>query len=393
MHDPNSASTKTKVLIVFGTRPEAIKMAPIIRGLRNSDKKFTIQVCTTGQHRKMLDQVLEIFNIHADYDFNLMEPGQQLSDLTALILSNMQRLLSDLKPDLVLVHGDTTTTFATALACFYNNIPIGHVEAGLRTNNLDSPFPEEFNRQVVSRLARWHFAPTELNKDNLVKENIELDKIFVTGNTVVDSLSFVVDYLKANKDMQEEIRNKLNLELMQNWDLSKYVLITGHRRENFGMGLIAICDALKELANQFPSVNFIYPVHLNPNVKRPVENILGQVNNIYLIPPQDYLSFTYLLQNSYIVLTDSGGIQEEAPHLGKPVVVMREVTERQEAVDAGTAILVGAQTRAIVNAVAALLENEELYIKMSRASNPFGDGHAADKIVKFLENAQTKQFK
>ena len=387
MHDHNSASDKTKVLVVFGTRPEAIKMAPIIRGLSNSAEKFTTYVCTTGQHRKMLDQVLEIFNIHPDYDFNLMEPGQQLSDLTSLILSNMQRLLSELKPDLVLVHGDTTTTFATALACFYNNTPIGHIEAGLRTNDLNSPFPEEFNRQVVSRLARWHFAPTELNKDNLIKEDIKSENILVTGNTVVDALSFAIDYLETDVDVQEEVRNNLDLEMGPNWESIKYVLMTGHRRENFGTGFIAICNALKELANQFPNVNFIYPLHLNPNVKKPVEDILGQVENIFLIPPQNYLSFTFLLKNCYLVLTDSGGVQEEAPHLGKPVVVMREVTERQEAVDAGTALLVGAQTRAIVNAVAALLENEELYIEMSRANNPFGDGHAADKIVHFLENA------
>ena len=387
MNDPNGASNKTKVLVVFGTRPEAIKMAPIIRRLSNSDEKFTTYVCTTGQHRKMLDQVLDVFNIHPDYDFNLMEPGQQLSDLTSLILSNMQRLLSELKPDLVLVHGDTTTTFATALACFYNNTPIGHIEAGLRTNDLNSPFPEEFNRQVVSRLARWHFSPTELNKDNLIKEGIESENILVTGNTVVDALSFAIDYLETDVDAQEEVRNNLDLELVPNWDLNKYVLITGHRRENFGTGFIAICNALKELANQFPNVCFIYPLHLNPNVKKPVEDILGQVKNIFLIPPQNYLSFTFLLKNCYLVLTDSGGVQEEAPHLGKPVVVMREVTERQEAVDAGTALLVGAQTRAIVNAVATLLENEELYIEMSLANNPFGDGHAADKIVYFLENA------
>ena len=378
--------TKTKILIVFGTRPEAIKMAPIISALSKSDKQFAVQVCTTGQHRKMLDQVLEIFDISPDYDFNVMEPGQVLSDLTALILTRMQRLLIELKPDLVLVHGDTTTAFATALACFYTNIPVGHVEAGLRTNNLNAPFPEEFNRQVVSRLARWHFAPTELNKDNLVKENIDSDKILITGNTVVDSLAFVIDYLDSNKVIQDEIKNRLNLELFSNWHLDTYVLITGHRRENFGEGFVAICGALKELATRFQNVRFVYPVHLNPNVKGPVEDLLGKIENIHLIPPQDYLSFTLLLRHSYLVMTDSGGIQEEAPHLGKPVVVMRDVTERQEAVDAGSAVLVGAQQRAIVDAVAKLLENNKHYESMSRANNPFGDGKASQKIVKFLEN-------
>ncbi len=380
--------TKSKILIVIGTRPEAIKMAPIIRGLMNSDGQFTIQVCTTGQHRTMLDQVLEIFNVEPDYDFNVMQPRQQLGDLTAIILSSMQKLLSEIQPDLVLVHGDTTTAFATALACFYSNTPVGHVEAGLRTNDLKSPFPEEFNRQVVSRLARWHFAPTQLNRKNLIKENIHPDKIVVTGNTVLDSLSFVIEYLDSNRDVQNQVRNQLSLELYPRWDESKYILITGHRRENFGAGFVAICQALKELASKFPNVNFVYPLHLNPSVKVPVENILGKVSNIYLIPPQDYLSFTFLLKNSYLVLTDSGGIQEEAPHLGKPVVVMREVTERQEAVDAGTTILVGAQTEAIVKAVEALIKNEELYLKMSRAENPFGDGHAAERIVKFLEKVE-----
>ena len=335
----------------------------------------------------MLDQVLDLFDITPDYDFNLMEPGQQLSDLTSLILLNMQRLLDELKPDLVIVHGDTTTSFATALACFYNNISVGHIEAGLRTNNLNAPYPEEFNRQVVSRLALWHFAPTELNRENLIKENVDPNNILVTGNTVVDSLSFVIQYLDSNSDIKDKVRSQLSLELFPHWDASKYILVTGHRRENFGAGFVAICEALKELASQFPDVYFVYPVHLNPNVKIPVEKILGDVKNVFLIPPQDYLSFTFLLKNSYLVLTDSGGIQEEAPYLGKPVVVMREVTERQEAVDGGTAILVGAKTSAIVNAVAGLIENEESYLKMARADNPFGDGHAAEKIVEFLENA------
>jgi UDP-N-acetylglucosamine 2-epimerase (non-hydrolysing) len=362
-------------------------MAPIIRELSYYSEKFTIQICTTGQHRTMLDQVLEIFNVQPHYDFNVMQPGQQLSDLTSLVLSKMAKLLREVKPDLVLVHGDTTTAFATALACFYNNIPVGHVEAGLRTNNLSSPFPEEFNRQVVSQLARWHFAPTELNRNNLLKEKIEPDEIFVTGNTVIDSLSFVIKYLETNIDIQDKVRNKLNLAITKTFDTSKYVLVTGHRRENFGAGFVAICDALVDLSTRFPSVNFVYPVHLNPNVKKPVEQMLGTVDNIFLIPPQDYLSFVHLLKNSYLVLTDSGGIQEEAAHLGKPVVIMREVTERQEAVDAGTAVLVGAQTKAIVDAVADLLIDENLYLRMSLARNPFGDGKSAGRIVDILINA------
>lgn len=385
MDTSSEIANKKSILIVFGTRPEAIKMAPLIRALGGQSNRFSIHVCSTGQHRKMLDQVLEIFKIKPDFDFNLMDSSQHLSDLTGLILSKMKELLDKIKPDLVLVHGDTTTTFATALACFYNRTPIGHIEAGLRTNNLGSPFPEEFNRQIVSRLALWHFAPTELNKSNLIKENINPDKICVTGNTVVDSLSFAVDYLDAHRHVQEEIRSKLGTELKQDWDLSKYVLITGHRRENFGAGFVAICDAIKELANRFADVNFIYPLHLNPNVKNPVENSLGQVENIYLISPQDYLSFTYLLKNCYLVLTDSGGVQEEAPYFGKPVLVMRDTTERQEAIASGTAILVGSHREAIVDGVAELLENEERYLTMSRAINPYGEGKAAHKIVEFLE--------
>lgn len=372
-----------KILIVFGTRPEAIKMAPVVHALKASPGFQTV-VCVTAQHRQMLDQVLGLFEIEPDIDLNLMRTGQDLFDVTSDVLIGMRDVLKNQVPDLVLVHGDTTTAYATATAAFYAGIPVGHVEAGLRTHNLLSPFPEEFNRQIISKIARWHFAPTESSRQNLLAENVPLENIIVTGNTVIDALFWVLQRIEANSTRHNQIVELLCQKLSFRWDTERFVLITGHRRENFGDGFLAICEAIRQLALAHPNIHFVYPVHLNPNVQKPVYELLSGQANIHLIDPLEYEPFVFLLKHAYFVVTDSGGIQEEAPSLGKPVLVMREVTERPEAVEAGTVRLVGANTATIVQQVSALLTNEDEYLEMSHAHNPYGDGSAAEKIANFL---------
>ena len=368
-----------KVLIVFGTRPEAIKMAPVVRALK---KEFNIDVCVTAQHREMLDQVLALFKIVPDYDLNIMKPGQDLFYVTSNVLLGMKDVLLKVNPDVVLVHGDTTTSMATSLASFYLQIPVGHVEAGLRTHDIYSPFPEEVNRQVTGRMTSYHFAPTELARQNLLAENVADEKIIVTGNTVIDALLSVVE--KARKvSFSDDLISQL--PFIKEDSLSRIILVTGHRRENFGDGFEEICQAIHDLANMHPDVQVIYPVHLNPNVRKPVNRILTGINNIHLIEPQDYLPFVKLMDMSYLILTDSGGIQEEAPSLGKPVLVMRDTTERPEAVDAGTVKLVGANRDRIVEAVNHLLVDENAYKKMAMAHNPYGDGYASEKILQKLK--------
>ncbi|HGJ5859739.1 MAG TPA: non-hydrolyzing UDP-N-acetylglucosamine 2-epimerase [Arsenophonus nasoniae] len=372
-----------KVLTVFGTRPEAIKMAPLVHALTN-DKAFESKVCVTAQHREMLDQVLHLFEIIPDYDLDIMTPGQDLTDITCRILEGMKPVLLSFKPDVVLVHGDTATTMATSLAAFYQRILVGHVEAGLRTGNLYSPWPEEANRKIASHLAMYHFAPTEYSRRNLQRESIPDHRIYVTGNTVIDALFWV-----RNKMMNDAtIRASLAAQypfLDQN---KKMLLVTGHRRESFGSGFERICHALAEIARSHTDVQVVYPVHLNPNVSEPVQRILQGINNIILIDPQDYLPFIYLMNNAYLILTDSGGIQEEAPALGKPVLVMRDTTERPEAIEAGTVRLVGTQTEKIVQVVTQLLTNDDAYQKMSRAHNPYGDGKACLRILEALKTNQ-----
>lgn len=370
--------------MVFGTRPEAIKMARLIQILRELPTEFKLVVCVTAQHREMLDQVLRIFNIKPDIDLDLMKPSQDLPTITSSIILNVQSVINLHKPDFVLVHGDTTTAFATSLASFYCGVPVGHVEAGLRTFDINSPYPEEFNRQVVSKIARWHFAPTLESKANLIAENIADKSIVVTGNTVIDALIWMDRTLSSNKNLSSKIDDYFRSILDFSPSELKYILITGHRRENFGNGFLEICAALKELSQKYHSLHFVYPVHLNPNVQKPVNDLIGQIRNIHLIPPQDYEKFIFLLKHSYFVLTDSGGIQEEAPSLGKPVLVMRESTERPEAVEAGTVILVGANQTTIVSKVTELLESKEIYDAMAEAHNPYGDGESASKIVEFL---------
>lgn len=375
-----------KILIVFGTRPEAIKMAPLIKAFETyNNKMFTTKVCVTAQHREMLDQVLEIFDIVPDYDLNIMKPGQDLYDITSNVLLGMRDILTDFKPDIVLVHGDTTTTCATSLAAFYQKIKVGHVEAGLRTNNLYSPWPEEANRQVTGVIANYHFAPTELSRLNLLKENKNPDNIIVTGNTVIDALFLVLNKIENSKDFQKKIHDQMSSinHLLKN--NQKIILVTGHRRENFGQGFINICEALKEIALRNKDINIIYPVHLNPNVRKPVMEILGNIDRIHLIEPLQYESFVYLMNKSYFIITDSGGVQEEAPSLGKPVLVMRDTTERPEAVEAGTVRLVGTDKRKIIEEAQLLLEDKDAYNKMSKAHNPYGDGNACKKIVEFLK--------
>lgn len=373
-----------KIMLVFGTRPEAIKMAPLVHALKAEPDKFEIKICVTSQHREMLDQVLDIFNIKPDIDLNLMRQDQNLSNLTSLILNEMQSILKKYQPDAVLVHGDTTTTLATSMAAFYASIPVGHIEAGLRTHNMEAPFPEEFNRQTTSKIAKWHFAPTVLSQQNLLSENVDKSLITVTGNTVIDALYWVLKRIDKDKDRQKKLENILNTNLSFNWKSESFVLITAHRRENFGDGLLQICSALKELAFKYPNIYFVYPVHLNPNVSKPVSEILKGFDNIHLIEPLEYEPFVYLLKHSYLVLTDSGGIQEEAPSLGKPVLVMRDVTERPEGVDTGTVELVGSNYQKIIQGVSRLLENKKHYQKMSRAHNPYGDGLACRRIVDVL---------
>lgn len=375
---------KKKIMIVFGTRPEAIKMAPLIHAFKAEQNQFEVKVCVTSQHRQMLDQVLKIFEIEPDIDLNLMESNQNLSSLTSIILEKMRNVFIEHKPNVVMVHGDTTTTLATAMAAFYASIPVGYVESGLRTYNLKAPFPEEFNRQITSKIAKWHFAPTKLSQNNLLKEGVDKSLISVTGNTVIDSLKLILKRIEKDKEYKKKIVTDLDTNINFSWQNEKFVLITAHRRENFGNGMLQICSAISELALKYPDINFIYPVHLNPNVKEPVNKILKGFNNIYLIKPQQYELFIYLLKHSYLVLTDSGGIQEEAPSLGKPVLVMREVTERPEAIKAGTVELVGSSHHQIVNGVSRLLDDKNYYKTMSRSYNPYGDGKASKRIVKVI---------
>ncbi len=379
-------SKPKKIMLVFGTRPEAIKMAPVVQRLKAEPNFFDVQTCVTAQHRQMLDQVLKTFDITPDFDLDVMKPGQDLFDVTASVLVEMKGIFSHSKPDAVLVHGDTTTTLATALAGFYAGVPIGHVEAGLRTHDLYAPFPEEFNRQVASKVTRWHFAPTELSRTNLIAERVDDESITVTGNTVIDALHWVLNRIETDKDRSSRVIKSLSRATSFDWQAERFVLITGHRRENFGDGFLQICEALRELAYRFRDVHFVYPVHLNPNVQAPVHRILADLPSVHLIEPLDYEPFIYLLKHSYIVLTDSGGIQEEAPSLGKPVLVMREVTERPEAVEAGTVELVGANRDRIVASVALLLKDEEHYSKMALAHNPYGDGNACDRIACILRD-------
>lgn len=380
-----------KVMLVFGTRPEAIKMAPLVKEFQKHSDQFETIVCVTGQHRQMLDQVLAIFDIKPDYDLNIMKQGQDLYDVTARVLVGMRDVLDEVKPDVVLVHGDTTTSTAAALAAFYKQIPVGHVEAGLRTHNIYSPWPEEMNRQITGRIATYNFAPTPLSRENLLKENVDDEKIIITGNTVIDALYWVVDKIKNTPALNDELKNILK---DAGYDVDrlnggkKLVLITGHRRENFGDGFISMCKAIKALAEKYPDVDFIYPMHLNPNVRKPIHEVFGEnlngLGNMFFIEPLEYLSFVFLMEKSHIVLTDSGGIQEEAPGLGKPVLVMRDTTERPEALEAGTVKLVGTDYDKIVTNVSALLDDSEHYDAMSQAVNPYGDGMACEKIINSL---------
>ncbi|ALB72283.1 non-hydrolyzing UDP-N-acetylglucosamine 2-epimerase [Cronobacter muytjensii] len=370
-----------RVLTVFGTRPEAIKMAPLVHALAQ-DPAFDTRVCVTAQHREMLDQVLHLFSIVPDYDLNIMKPGQGLTEITCRILEGLKPILTEFRPDVVLVHGDTTTTIATSLAAFYQRIPVGHVEAGLRTGELYSPWPEEANRTLTGHLAMYHFAPTELSRQNLLRENIPDARIFVTGNTVIDALIAVRDRVMAD----EPLRLRLETQYPFLDGDKKMILVTGHRRESFGEGFEQICRALADIAAQNRDVQIVYPVHLNPNVTEPVNRILGHVENVVLIEPQEYLPFVWLMNHAWLILTDSGGIQEEAPSLGKPVLVMRETTERPEAVEAGTVRLVGTDTRRIVDEVTRLLHDEAAYQAMSHAHNPYGDGQACERILHALKN-------
>ena len=384
-----------KIMLVFGTRPEAIKMAPLVKEFQKYSVEFQTIVCVTGQHREMLDQVLRIFEIQPDYDLNIMKQGQDLYDVTARVLTGMRDVLKKVQPDIVLVHGDTTTSTATALAAFYQQIPVGHIEAGLRTHNIYSPWPEEINRQITGRIATYNFAPTPLSKQNLLQENIKDASIYITGNTVIDALYMVVDKIRKDKELD------LDLELVlksSGYDINrlvsgkKLVLITGHRRENFGDGFISMCRAIKTLAEKYSDADFVYPMHLNPNVRKPIHEVFGegQLTNLFFIEPLEYLSFVYLMEKSTIVLTDSGGIQEEAPGLGKPVLVMRDTTERPEALDAGTVKLVGTNYDKIVSEVSALLDDKKYYDQMSQAVNPYGDGKACDRIVNILSTPQIR---
>ena len=379
-----------RILLIFGTRPEAIKMAPLVKELQKHPKVFETLVCVTGQHRELLDQVLGVFDIIPDYDLNIMKQGQDLYDITSRVLIGMRNVLQETKPDLVLVHGDTTTSTTAALAAFYQQIPVGHVEAGLRTRNIYSPWPEEMNRQITGRIATYHFAPTLLSKKNLLEENVQ-GIIIVTGNTVIDALHMVIDRLSHDKTLTIEQENNLleaGYDIKRLADGRKLILITGHRRENFGEGFIQIVTAIRDLTRKYPDVDFVYPMHLNPNVRKPIHEIFGDdlsnLENMFFIEPLQYLEFVYLMEKSYLVLTDSGGIQEEAPGLGKPVLVMRDTTERPEAVDAGTVKLVGTDYNLIVTEVSNLLEKQEYYKKMEKAVNPYGDGKASKRIIDAL---------
>ena len=376
------------IMLVFGTRPEAIKMCPLVKEFQKYSNEFRTIVCVTGQHREMLDQVLQIFEVTPDYDLNIMKQGQDLYDVTSRVLLGLRDVLKQEQPDVVCVHGDTTTSTAAAIAAFYQQIPVAHVEAGLRTHNIYSPWPEEMNRQITSRIATYNFAPTPLSRQNLQQENVNNDTIIVTGNTVIDALYMVVNKINQNKDLDKQLA--LNIQ-GAGYDVKRLttgkrmVLITGHRRENFGDGFINMCTAIKDLTAKYPEVDFIYPMHLNPNVRRPIHEVFGEdlsnLGNMFFIEPLEYLNFVYLMEKCTIILTDSGGIQEEAPGLGKPVLVMRNTTERPEAVDAGTVKLVGTDYQKIIDQVSQLLDNNEYYNTMSRAVNPYGDGKACERIV------------
>lgn len=378
-------------MLVFGTRPEAIKMCPLVKEFQKHQDMFETIVCVTGQHREMLDQVLKIFEVSPDFDLNIMKQGQDLYDVTSRVLIGMRDVLNQTRPDIVLVHGDTTTSTASALAAFYQQIPVGHVEAGLRTHNIYSPWPEEMNRQITGRIATFNFAPTPLSRQNLLNEGVEDKKITVTGNTVIDALQQVVTRIQGNTELREELDKKLKLcgyDVNRLSNGKKLVLITGHRRENFGEGFINMCTAIKDLTKKYQDVDFVYPMHLNPNVRKPIHQVFGQdlndLGNMFFIEPLEYLEFVYMMSKSYIVLTDSGGIQEEAPGLGKPVLVMRDTTERPEALDAGTVKLVGTDYCKILNEVSDLIDNKISYDKMSHAVNPYGDGKACGRIVTSL---------
>lgn len=381
-----------KVMLVFGTRPEAIKMAPLVKEFQKNPEHFQSIVCVTGQHRQMLDQVLELFEITPDYDLDIMKAGQDLYDVTSRVLVGMRDVLKEAQPDVVLVHGDTTTSTAAALAAFYQQIPVGHVEAGLRTHNIYSPWPEEMNRQLTGRIATYHFAPTPLSRENLLREGVSEDKITVTGNTVIDALYWVVNKVKSDANLGTQLQDTLKnagYDVTRLLGGRRLVLITGHRRENFGDGFIHMCTAIRDLTQKYPEVDFVYPMHLNPNVRRPIHEVFGEdlnnLGNMFFIEPLEYLSFVYLMEKASIVLTDSGGIQEEAPGLGKPVLVMRDTTERPEALEAGTVKLVGTDYDKIVSEVSILLDNVSAYEKMSRAVNPYGDGLACERIVENLK--------
>lgn len=378
-------------MLVFGTRPEAIKMAPLVKEFQKQSKKFETIVCVTGQHREMLDQVLDIFDIIPNFDLNIMKQGQDLYDVTSRVLTGMRDVLKTVQPDLVFVHGDTTTSMAAALAAFYQQIPVGHIEAGLRTHNVYSPWPEEMNRQITGRITTYHFSPTMLSRQNLLDEGVKAAQIVVTGNTVIDALHMVVKKIKDSKTLQlklAKVINQVGYNTKRLENGRKLILITGHRRENFGNGFISMCIAIKDLTKKYPNVDFVYPMHLNPNVRNPIHEVFGKdlsnLDNMFFIEPLEYVSFVYLMEKSTLVLTDSGGIQEEAPGLGKPVLVMRDTTERPEAVIAGTVKLVGTNYNEIIEEVSALLDNDIHYKKMSMAINPYGDGQACARIVTFL---------
>ncbi len=386
-----------KILLVFGTRPEAIKMAPLVKEFQKHSSFFETKVCVTAQHREMLDQVLELFEIKPNFDLNIMKSGQDLYDITSKVLLGLKDVFTEFKPDIVLVHGDTTTTSSASLAAFYSKIKVAHVEAGLRTNNIYSPFPEEANRLITGVLANYHFAPTTLSRDNLLKEGKNSNEIIVTGNTVIDALFLALKKIENNIELKSKIERDINSKFKNSHEIpqergqfsilnSQFILVTGHRRENFGDGFVNICEALKEIATKNPDINIVYPVHLNPNVQKPVNEILANTSNIYLIDPLQYESFLYLMSKSYFIITDSGGVQEEAPSLGKPVLVMRDTTERPEAVDAGTVKLVGTNKELIVSEAQKLLSNTKEYEKMSKAHNPYGDGKACERMVEFIKN-------
>jgi len=384
-----------KVLIVFGTRPEAIKMAPLVKAFQEQTETFETKVCVTAQHREMLDQVLQLFEIIPDYDLDIMEPSQDLYDVTSNVLLGLKPVLTDFKPDVVFVHGDTSTTFAASLAAFYQQISVAHVEAGLRTGDIYSPWPEEANRQLTTQITTYHFAPTTTSRDNLLRENVHSHNIQVTGNTVIDALFLALEKIKNSKDLELEIITSINKLLPNSYQLPvtshqslqnhKMILVTGHRRENHGQGFINICTALKKIAESNPEAHIVYPVHLNPNVQKPVKELLSDIANVHLIEPLQYEQFIYMMDKSHFIITDSGGVQEEAPSLGKPVLVMRDTTERPEALDAGTVKLVGTDTELIIKEAQTLLSDTVAYEKMSKASNPYGDGNACEKVIEFLK--------